>query len=348
VSCDSFYYQLGYRMGIERMARWLRRFGFDSPTGIGFGQELTGLVGTPEWAREVRGTPWYAGEAISVAIGQGPLLVTNLQLARAYAIFANGGRLVTPHLVASADVPPPVDLGLDPQHLALVVEGLTRVVHGGEGTAHFLARLPMAGKTGTAQVARLQEGVRAQDLPEHLRHHALFVGWAPLDEPKLVVAAVVEHGIGGSTAAAPVVGAVIEAAIADWNGTGDEQGEGSPASDLSVPARARHGEAEGGAGSASDGEHDHPVNIWRGVGMTGPSGIATGATSRPDTGFRTRARKRKRAGPDPLSPDPFSPRSQPALSCRWLAITGRPRCSSTDRFLVGRSCRRSAPQPSAC
>jgi hypothetical protein len=99
-------------------------------------------------------------------------------------------------------------------------------------------------------VARLQEGVRAQDLPEHLRHHALFVGWAPLDEPKLVVAAVVEHGIGGSTAAAPVVGAVIEAALADWNGTGEEQGEGSPASDLSVPARARHGEAEGGAGSA--------------------------------------------------------------------------------------------------
>jgi penicillin-binding protein 2 len=238
VSCDSFYYQLGYRMGIDRMARWLRRFGFDASTGIGLGQELTGLVGTPEWAREVRGTPWYAGEAISVAIGQGPLLVTNIQLVRAYAVLANGGRLVTPHLVASADVPPPVELGLDPQHLALVVEGLTRVVHGGEGTAAFLARLPLAGKTGTAQVARLQEGVRAQDLPEHLRHHALFVGWAPLDRPKLVVAAVVEHGIGGSTAAAPVVGAIIEAAIADWNGTGEEQGEGSSASDRSGSASA--------------------------------------------------------------------------------------------------------------
>jgi penicillin-binding protein 2 len=225
-------------MGIDRMARWLRRFGFDGPTGIGFGQELTGLVGTPEWAREVRGTPWYAGEAISVAIDQGPLLVTNMQLARAYAVLANGGHLVTPHLVPSADVPPPVDLGLDPQHLALVVEGLTRVVHGGEGTAHFLARLPMAGKTGTSQVARLQEGVRAQDLPEHLRHHALFVGWAPLEQPKLVVAAVVEHGIGGSTAAAPVVAAVVEAAMADWNGTGEEQGEGSSASDRSGRASA--------------------------------------------------------------------------------------------------------------
>jgi len=256
VSCDSFYYQLGYRMGIDRMARWLRRFGFDAPTGIGLGQELTGLVGTPEWAREVRGTPWYAGEAISVAIGQGPLLVTNIQLARAYAVLANGGRLVTPHLVASADVPPPVDLGLDPQHLALVVEGLTRVVHGGEGTAAFLARLPMAGKTGTAQVARLQEGVRAQDLPEHLRHHALFVGWAPLDRPKLVVAAVVEHGIGGSTAAAPVVGAVIEAAIADWSGTVDEQGEGSPASDRSGPASAP---APASASAVSSGSPPNPL-----------------------------------------------------------------------------------------
>ena len=256
VSCDSFYYQLGYRMGIDRMARWLRRFGFDGPTGIGFGQELTGLVGTPEWAREVRGTPWYAGEAISVAIGQGPLLVTNMQLARAYAVLANGGHLVTPHLVASADAPPPVDLGLDPQHLALVVEGLTRVVHGGEGTAAFLARLPMAGKTGTAQVARLQEGVRAQDLPEHLRHHALFVGWAPLDRPKLVVAAVVEHGIGGSTAAAPVVGAVIEAAIADWSGTVDEQGEGSPASDRSGPASAP---APASASAVSSGSPPNPL-----------------------------------------------------------------------------------------
>jgi penicillin-binding protein 2 len=117
----------------------------------------------------------------------------------------------------------------------------------------------MAGKTGTAQVARLQEGVRAQDLPEHLRHHALFVGWAPLDRPRLVVAAVVEHGIGGSTTAAPVVGAVIEAAMAEWNGTGEEQGEGSPSSDRPDTARSRHGEAAGEAGSASAPE-TQPAN----------------------------------------------------------------------------------------
>ena len=216
VSCDSFYYQLGYRLGIERMAPWLRRFGLEQSTGIGLTPENTGLVGTPEWSSRVRGTPWYPGEAISVAIGQGPLLATSLQLARAYGALANGGRLVTTHLVESADLPAPVDLGLDRERLALVVEGLRLVVHGRNGTARSQRRLPMAGKTGTAQVARLQDGVDSDDLPEHLRHHALFVGWAPLEDPQLVVAAVVEHGGGGAKVAAPVVAAVIEAAMEDW------------------------------------------------------------------------------------------------------------------------------------
>jgi penicillin-binding protein 2 len=216
VSCDPFFYQLGYRMGIETMATWLEKFGFGSPTGIGLTPESEGLVGTPEWSRRVRGTPWYPGEAISVSIGQGPLLATSLQTARAYAALANGGRLVTPHLVESDELEPAVDLGLDPEHLALVVEGLELVTQGRDGTARSLARLPLAGKTGTAQVARLQEGVDTEDLPEHLRHHALFVGWAPVDDPRLVVAAVVEHGGGGATTAAPVVGAIIEAAMADW------------------------------------------------------------------------------------------------------------------------------------
>jgi penicillin-binding protein 2 len=216
VSCDPFYYQLGYRMGIERMAAWFRRFGFGGATGIGLVPESTGLIGTPDWSRRVRGTPWYPGEAISVSIGQGPLLVTTLQLARAYAALANGGLLVTPHLVESAELAQPMNLGIDPDHLALVVRGLERVVHGTDGTARSLSRLPVAGKTGTAQVARLQEGVDSEDLPEHLRHHALFVGWAPLEEPRLVVAAVVEHGLGGASAAAPVVAEVIEAAMSDW------------------------------------------------------------------------------------------------------------------------------------
>lgn len=225
VSCDSFYYQLGYRMGIERMAEWLDLFGFGQPTGIGLVPENTGLVGTPEWSRRVRGTPWYPGEAISVAIGQGPMLSTPLQLARAYAALANGGWLISPHLVESAKLPEPIDLHLDHEDLALVKQGLELVVHGSRGTARAQKRLPMAGKTGTAQVARLQEGVDSDELPRHLRHHALFVGWAPLDHPRLVVAAVVEHGGGGASSAAPVVAKVIEAAMAEWDLPPPSQGK---------------------------------------------------------------------------------------------------------------------------
>jgi penicillin-binding protein 2 len=213
VSCDTYYYLLGQQLGIERMADWFRRFGFERRTGIGLAAEATGLVGTPEWSRRVRGTPWYPGEAVSVSIGQGPVLTTALQLARAYAALANGGRLVTPRLVEPATAPAAEDLGLEPDQLALVVEGLRLAVHGKDGTARSLSRLPIAGKTGTAQVARLQEGVRPDELPPHLRHHAWFVGWAPLERPELVVAVIVEHGGGGGSVAAPVAGKVLEAAL---------------------------------------------------------------------------------------------------------------------------------------
>ncbi len=214
VSCDVYYYLLGQRLGISDMATWLHRFGFGRPTGIGFPTEAGGLVGTPEWSRRVRGTPWYPGEAVSVSIGQGPLLVTPLQLARAYAALANGGHLVTPYLVEPTPRPQTVDLGLDPDQLAQVTRGLERVIHGAEGTARSLASLPAAGKTGTAQVARLQEGVSSDELAPELRHHAWFVGWAPVEHPRLVVAVIVEHGGGGGAVAAPVARAVLEAALA--------------------------------------------------------------------------------------------------------------------------------------
>jgi penicillin-binding protein 2 len=208
VSCDVFYYLLGQRLGIENIARWLRHFGFGTTTGIGLNAEASGLIGTPEWSERVRGTPWYPGEAVSVSIGQGPLLVTVLQLARGYAALANGGRLVVPRVVEPREEQQVPDLDLDPEQLSRVVAGLTKVVHGLEGTARRLGSLPIVGKTGTAQVAQLQEGVDSDDLAPHLRHHAWFVGWAPLETPELVVAVVVEHGGGGSSVAAPAAGSV--------------------------------------------------------------------------------------------------------------------------------------------
>jgi len=212
-SCDVYYYQLGQRLGIDRMARWLGLFGFGRTTGIGLPSEAAGLIGTPEWSRRVRGTPWYPGEAVSVSIGQGPVQATAIQLARAYAALANGGRLVTPHVIVGDGGTQPFDLDLDPGHLARINRGLEKVVHGEHGTARSLAALPVAGKTGTAQVARLVEGVDSDELAPHLQHHAWFVGWAPLDHPRLVVALVVEHGGGGGSIAAPSAAVLFSAAL---------------------------------------------------------------------------------------------------------------------------------------
>ena len=208
-SCDVYFYLLGQRLGIEGMAEWLHRFGFGERTGLDSSFESSGLIGTPEWSRRVRGTPWYPGEAVSVSIGQGPFLTTAVQLARAFAILANGGKLITPYLVA-ASTSVAAEPMVNSEHLALVNAALEKVVHGSSGTARRIARMPMAGKTGTAQVVRLQEGVDADELAPNLRHHALFVGWGPLDEPGLVVAVVVEHGGDGGSAAAPVAARVVE------------------------------------------------------------------------------------------------------------------------------------------
>jgi penicillin-binding protein 2 len=226
-SCDVYYYQLGQRLGIERMAGWLETFGFGRRTGIGLPSEASGLIGSPEWSRRVRGTPWYPGEAVSVSIGQGPVLTTTIQLARAFAALANGGRLVTPHVVVNPDGEAPVDLNLDPSQLERVRHGLELVVHGERGTARSLASLPVAGKTGTAQVVRLQEGVDSKDLAPHLQHHAWFVGWAPVDDPQIVVALVVEHGGGGGSIAAPTASAILSAALGeDVEATSTDDQEG--------------------------------------------------------------------------------------------------------------------------
>jgi penicillin-binding protein 2 len=212
-SCDIYYYQVGQRLGIERMARWLGFFGFGRPTGVGLPSEAAGLIGTPDWSRRVRGTPWYPGEAVSVSIGQGPILTTTAQLARAFTVLANGGRLLTPHLVVDEHPAEAIDLDLDSGQLEIVRRSLELVVHGQYGTARRLASLPVAGKTGTAQVARLQDGVDSSELAPHLQHHAWFVGWAPLVDPEIVVAVVVEHGGGGGSIAAPTAMPVFAAAL---------------------------------------------------------------------------------------------------------------------------------------
>lgn len=213
VSCDVYYYLLGQKLGIERMALWLKRFGLGSPTSLGPAQEASGLIGDPEWSRRVRGTPWYAGESVSVSIGQGPVLVTVIQMARAFALLANGGYLVQPHVVPPSTPVQPEFIPLDPPGLSVVIAGLERVVSGSEGTARSLQGLPVAGKTGTAQVARLPDEGSNEERPRHLQHHAWFVGWGPVDDPEIAVAVLVEHGGGGGSVAAPAAATVFRAAL---------------------------------------------------------------------------------------------------------------------------------------
>ncbi|MFV2071063.1 MAG: penicillin-binding protein 2 [Thermoanaerobaculales bacterium] len=227
-SCDTYYYLLGQQLGIEGMAEWLSRFGFGTRTGIGLASEASGLIGTPAWSRRVRGTPWYPGESVSVSIGQGPVLATVIQLARAFAFLANGGHPITPYLVPQRESPR-TESWIDEAQLALVTRGLEDVVHGARGTARSLGRLPVAGKTGTAQVIRLQEGVDSDELERRFRHHAWFVGWTPLDRPELVVAVIVEHGGGGGSVAAPAAGVIFRAFLANRFGAVDSTDPDSPA-----------------------------------------------------------------------------------------------------------------------
>lgn len=208
-SCDVYFYTMGQRLGIERLADYARRFGFGRKTGIEIGGEKAGLVPDEAWSREARGTPWYVGETISVAIGQGPLLVTPLQMASMMAIVATGGWEVEPHLIRQQPVRRRVDL--DPGSLEIVREALWAVVNDeGTGTTAHLDEVEVAGKTGTVQVVEQMTWIDSEELPLERRDHAWFASFAPLEEPELVVVAFVEHGGHGSQAAAPVARLVYE------------------------------------------------------------------------------------------------------------------------------------------
>lgn len=214
-SCDTYFYRLAQEAGLERLAGWATLFGLGQATGIELAGESSGLVPSDAWSRRARGHPWYGGETISVGIGQGPILVTPLQLAVAYAALVNGGFRVTPHLSAAGG-PAPTPLNLDAGTLATVRHGMELVVGGDRGTARRWSSLParFAGKTGTSQVVRKVEGVKWFELPWDQRHHAIFVGYAPPEAPTLVVAVVVEHGGDAGAVAAPVAARIFQKAFA--------------------------------------------------------------------------------------------------------------------------------------
>jgi penicillin-binding protein 2 len=215
-SCDVYFYHVGQLLGVDRIAHYAQAFGFGQPTGFAGGLEKSGLVPSSQWKRRVRGQPWYAGETLSVAIGQGYTMTTPLQVANMIATLANGGTLYKPSIVLRQELlhaPAPIDtaptvlhqLRVPPQYVAAVQQGLWSVVNDPRGTGK-LARheqIAIAGKTGTAQVVQLPEHDaspgRQQYLPEQYRHHAWFVAYAPFEAPRITVVVMIEHaGKGGS------------------------------------------------------------------------------------------------------------------------------------------------------
>jgi len=226
-SVNTFFYQLALDLGIDRMHDYLAMFGFGARTGIDLLGENTGVLPSRAWKRGQFGQPWYPGETVIAGIGQGFNVTTPVQLANALAVLANGGARYEPRLLyavkhpgnAQADrVEAPVAQRVpvvDPAHWDTIREGMRRVVHGRRGTARAIRPddgTVIAGKSGTAQVvAQAQDEDMDEDTAEHLRHHALFIAYAPFEAPSIVVAAVVEHGGGGSSEAAPVVRAVLDA-----------------------------------------------------------------------------------------------------------------------------------------
>ncbi|MBI5162274.1 MAG: penicillin-binding protein 2 [Magnetospirillum sp.] len=222
-SCDVYFYEAARRVGVDRIAEMARRFGMGAPTGIDLPGERPGLMPTREWKRAALGQPWHPGETLINGIGQGYCLTTPLQLAVMTARLANGGFGVVPH-VAREDIsdrqfrprtaPDWPRLGVSHQSIALVRSGMNAVSNEPGGTA-FRARIEqdgmwLSGKTGTAQVRRItarerETGVKKnEELPWKERDHALFVAYAPEDNPRFAIAVVVEHGGGGSAVAAPI------------------------------------------------------------------------------------------------------------------------------------------------
>jgi penicillin-binding protein 2 len=217
-SCDTYFYKMATDLGIDRLAHYSRMLGLGDKFGFELTEERAGLIPTQAWKKANFKEGWHPGESIVASIGQGYIQATPMQLAVMTARLVNGGYAVKPWVAAQVGdrifTPPQwPKMPINPAYLKMVGEGMDRVVNHQKGTA-YAARIKeegreMGGKTGTAQVRRITkqeraEGVQNSDLPWHLQHHALFVGYAPLHKPQYVTAVVVEHGGGGSAVAAPI------------------------------------------------------------------------------------------------------------------------------------------------
>ncbi len=230
-SCDVYFYSLASILGIDRMHSFLQHFGFGEKTGIDLAGEKQGLLPSREWKRNQRNQSWYPGETLITGIGQGYLQVTPIQLAKATATLANKGKVVMPFLVKKSvnpdalgsDTKSPLDnIELKSENINSIISAMVNVIHDPHGTAKGISKdinYQIAGKTGTAQVFNIKQDAKynENDIDFKLRDHALFISFAPADDPKIAVAVVVENGGHGGSVAAPIAGQVIKQFLGDNN-----------------------------------------------------------------------------------------------------------------------------------
>lgn len=227
-SCDVYFYDLALLLKIDRMHEFLSRFGLGKPTGIDIRGEENGILPSKEWKRKAKNQAWFPGETLITGIGQGFTLTTPLQLAHIMAIFSNSGTIYKPRIIHAIGEPGLEEITIqtprmigqiekkNPENWKIVKSAMTKVVHSVYGTARGINRnleYKVAGKTGTAQVFGMKEDEEYDEkkIAKKLRDHALFIGFAPADEPKIAVAVIVENGGSGGAVAAPIARKVMDA-----------------------------------------------------------------------------------------------------------------------------------------
>ncbi len=250
-SVDTYFYQVAYDMGIDRLNAWMTKFGFGERTGIDIStnEESRAVMPSREWKIQRHKKSWLQGDTIPVGIGQGYWTATPIQMAKALTILINNGKTYTPHfllykksdIINSNEQQPIINpekylennslSDVNPSYWALAKEGMYRVMFGSRGTARKIyadAKYQAAGKSGTAQVygLKVDEVYNAQKIPEHLRDHALFVAYAPYDKPKIALAIVLENGGGGSSNGGAVARKILDFYLLGNNST--ELDESSP------------------------------------------------------------------------------------------------------------------------
>lgn len=221
LSCNVFFYNVGNKIGIDVIAKYAKRFGFNYRTDIDLVEEKKGLIPDPEWKQYYLKEPWYAGETISVSIGQGAVQITLIQQAAFISAIANGGKLLQPFVTKEIkDVDGKIIytakpkirglLGISPENLEKVKRGMWGVVNDyGTGWGSKIFGKEVAGKTGTAQVIKKDTFADQKDSPWEFRNHSWFSCFAPLDNPEIVLVVLAEHAGDGSVVAAPVAGRIL-------------------------------------------------------------------------------------------------------------------------------------------